>query len=196
MTLARTGYFMRIKQGNSALRRSEEENLLLHTLNFSPPLKKLLTTALPALQFGLKIKLRNSDLSKNDYLAYVNFAILDDVTFYFQDSEGSKYDIYKTGDMLPFTDRIVDSRKYLYPLNFSDTTTRELYVRITNKTALQIPFRIVQKDGFEKEKAKNELGYGIFYGFLLIMMAYNFFIFLSLRDVNYLYYILTIFGVL
>ena len=142
----------------------------------------------------LKIRLKNSDLQKKDYLALVNFAILDEVDFYFQPSESSNYYVFHSGDMRPFAERIINNRKFLYPLEFDNSETYTLYIRVANKTPLQIPFEIISEKEYQVKAAKDELGYGIFYGILCIMIAYNFFVFLSLKDLNYLYYIFNILG--
>ncbi|WP_338762846.1 7TM diverse intracellular signaling domain-containing protein [Bernardetia sp. ABR2-2B] len=142
----------------------------------------------------LKVKLKNSNLQQDEYLALVNSPMLDEVDFYFQKSNQNEYSVYKTGDRQPFIERLINNRNFLYPLNFSDTTIRTLYLRVANKTPLQVPFEIITKSDYQVKANKDELGYGLFYGILCIMIAYNFFVFLSLKDLNYLYYIITIFG--
>ena len=161
--------------------------------NFQLSDKEILNYGFTNSVIWLKIKLKNSNLEKNDYLAFINYAILDEVNFYFSQSK-NKYSVYKSGDMKPFTSRLIANRKFLYPLHFSDTTTHTLYIKVSSKTALQIPFEIITESQHEIKSAKNEIGFGVFYGILFIMIAYNFFIFLSLKDFNYLYYIGTILG--
>ncbi len=140
----------------------------------------------------LKIKIKNTNLQKNDYLALMDFAVLDEVDFYFVSPQETV--VYKTGDITPFTERMVDYRKYIFPLSFQDTSLHTLYIRAANKATLQLPFKIITTSEFQKKITAEELGFGIFYGILLIMIAYNFFIFVSLKDFNYVYYIISISG--
>lgn len=142
----------------------------------------------------LKIKLKSSKLGNDDYLALVNYATLDVVEFYFWQATKQNYLSYYSGDTKAFVERKIQNRKFLMPLHFADTTTHTLYIKVSNQTTLQVPFSIIKKSDYDLISARNEIGFGIFYGILFIMFFYNLFIFISLRDINYLYYIFTILG--
>jgi two-component system, sensor histidine kinase LadS len=163
--------------------------------------KKFISSEQDVLNFGfspsniwVKIQLKNTNLTKDEYISLVNHATLDVVDFYFWQPKSQNYLQIYSGDRKPFTERKVKNRKFVFPLHFADTSTHTLYLRIANQTTIFVPVTIMDKADYDVMSLQNEIGCGIFYGILLIMFFYNLFIFLSLRDVNYLFYILTISG--
>ncbi len=57
---------------------------------------------------------------------------------------------------------------------------------------LEVPLQLKTKTHFLASTSHKELIYGLFFGALLIMAAFNFFIFISLRDGSYLFYVANI----
>ena len=142
--------------------------------------------------------------AKPEYIFWVNFTTIDTVDFYqvhaifknnsqnnFQNNSQT-YSVTKSGDMLPFVNREIKHRKFAFPIFLSDSTDNLFYVRVLSKSSLQIPIDILERKDFESITWKHEIGLGIFYGAMLIMFFYNLFIFIALRDKNYLFYIFSI----
>jgi serine phosphatase RsbU (regulator of sigma subunit) len=138
--------------------------------------------------------------AKPEYIFWVNFTTIDTVDFYqvhssFKNNSQNNsqtYSLTKSGDMLPFVNREIKHRKFAFPIFLSDSTDNLFYVRVLSKSSLQIPINILERKDFESITWKHEIGLGIFYGAMLIMFFYNLFIFIALRDKNYLFYIFSI----
>jgi two-component system, sensor histidine kinase LadS len=142
--------------------------------------------------------------SKSDYMLWVNYATIDYVDLYqlkpIDDRNTKKltnyplpnYHLFQSGDMLPFTSRQIKHRKFAFPVRLSDSLTTTFYLRVQSKSSLQVPIEIVERKDYELLTWRHELGLGVFYGAMLIMFFYNLFIFIVLKDKNYLFYILSI----
>ena len=144
--------------------------------------------------FWFKFKLRNEDLSKK-WLFEISYPVLDSVEFYFLNEDGD-WQVRSMGDMQPFYNRELDHRNFLIPLDFPDNSVQLYYVHVKTSSAVRVPMRIIDEWQSYKESLENEIMYGIYFGIMLVMILYNLFIFFTLNDVNYLYYVLSIISAL
>lgn len=63
------------------------------------------------------------------------------------------------------------------------------YMRIKTSSSVNIPLWILSSSELSKKIANEQLVLGLYFGLILIISIYNFFIYLSIRDRSYLYYI-------
>lgn len=97
---------------------------------------------------------------------------------------------FLTGDAFPFAQRPIISRNLVFPLAFQPGRQATLLFRVESTSALRTPMILWEVPAFEQNKDRRNFGNGLFYGGLLIMTLYNFFIWLSVRLRSYLYYVL------
>ncbi|MGQ0710605.1 MAG: sensor domain-containing diguanylate cyclase [Rhodoferax sp.] len=92
------------------------------------------------------------------------------------------------GDEFPFVQRVIQHPHFVVPLQLApgDNT---LYLRIASTGTVEASLRLWERDHFLERSNADNLAQGAVAGVLLVMMAYNLFIFLSTRDGNYLLYI-------
>jgi len=93
-----------------------------------------------------------------------------------------------------FGDREYLDVNYLFNINVQSGESREFYIRIKSKMPLIIPMAIISPQQHVKSVAREYLISGIYMGIVLIMGIYNFCLYLSTQDKNYLYYICYVFG--
>lgn len=79
-----------------------------------------------------------------------------------------------------------------YALRLNPQTDRQIYLRIESARDLRLPLTLWQEEAFRENETTVNLIFGIKYGILLAMICYNFFLFLSIRERSYLYYVLAI----
>ena len=105
---------------------------------------------------------------------------------------------FRLGDNFEFQQRIILHRLLLVPLAFNAQRHYSLYVRVASTSGLQVPLTLWEVHEFQGYDQTRQFELGIFYGSLLIMMAYNFFIWLSVRERSYLFYVIFVmsFGLL
>src|SRR5947199_4825 len=64
-----------------------------------------------------------------------------------------------------------------------------LIFRFESTDNIIVPMTLWKSAGFYAKERDAQIFYGIFYGFLLITLLYNFFIYFSVRQKSYLYYV-------
>ncbi len=70
-----------------------------------------------------------------------------------------------------------------------------IYLKVKNTTSMYIPLTLWTTAGFAEKVAFEEFSFGIFFGGMLILLIYNLFIYVSIRDVSYLFYVIYLGGI-
>jgi signal transduction histidine kinase len=104
------------------------------------------------------------------------------------DQQGTK--ITKTGTYLPFDTRDVEHHQFIFNLPLPPGTEQTIHLRVETVGGLVLPMTLWSSTALAQKVRAEMLVLGIIYGVLLIMIGYNTIIFLFLRDVSYLYYVL------
>lgn len=105
------------------------------------------------------------------------------------DREHWTFQHYRSGDAVPFAERSIKHHAILFPLSLPPGQTVTLYLRVKTNGTLQIPALLWSTARYAEVEHHDYLLEGIFYGILLVMVFYNAFIFLSVRDASYLHYV-------
>lgn len=118
----------------------------------------------------------------------IEIAWLDQVEVYVQ-YRGRTVERYRAGDTLPFAQRPVDSRYFVFDHTFEPGTS-DVFIRLETPDPMVAPIYLLSPETSRLRQMQQEFSYGIVYGFLLALMAYNAILFASLRSSRYLYYAL------
>lgn len=89
----------------------------------------------------------------------------------------------------PFTKRSVKHQNIVFKLNIPQNQTREYYLKIRGNEQIVLPLIVRSEMGFFQFTFTNEIISGIHMGVLIVMMLYNFFVYFSIREKSYLYYV-------
>lgn len=125
------------------------------------------------------------------WLLELDFPHMDCVDLYVPGSGGG-FRVIQAGAVRPMSVRAFRHRNPVFPVlvNAAGTT---FYLRIESGGGRTVmPLTVWSPEAFSRMDNRRWLIDGGYFGAMLVMIAYNFFIFLSLRDRNYLYYILDI----
>ncbi|SDO02038.1 hybrid sensor histidine kinase/response regulator [Pseudomonas jinjuensis] len=117
---------------------------------------------------------------------------LDKLDLYLPDGKGGYRLDQRTGDTLPFASRPVKQNNYLFRIRVEPDQTQRIYLRLESQGSIQAPLTLWTPRAYLEEQPGRIYVLGMIYGVLLAMLVYNLFIFLSVRDTSYLYYILYI----
>jgi len=79
---------------------------------------------------------------------------------------------------------------FLMTLNFPDNKEQEFFLKVRSNHSMQVPIEIATLDSLFVSGHYKDIWAGIYLGFIFVMVLFNFFIFLSLKDISYLYYVL------
>jgi len=116
----------------------------------------------------------------------IETAWLDQVEVYFQ-YQGRTVATYRAGDERVFMQRPVASRYFLFDHAFGAGVS-EVFIRVETPDPMVVPITLLNPEASRIRQTQQELSYGIVYGFLLALMAYNAILYFSLRSSRYLFY--------
>lgn len=137
--------------------------------------------------YWFKTELVNVDDMERSFYVEIAYPVIDYITVYILRKTGM--DEIRMGDKYPFAQRPVDHRNFVFPLTFSPNEPVTLIMRVETTSSMQIPLYIHSLCHFMETDQKVVQGLGMYYGAMVIMILYNFFVYLSVRERNYLYYV-------
>jgi signal transduction histidine kinase len=140
--------------------------------------------------YWLRLEVDNRREQSERWLLELGYPPLDDVRLFVPRLEGG-FDERRTGDHLPFASRDIAYRTYLFDLEQAPGP-RTYFLRVQTSGSVTLPLRAWSPNAFLEHLASDEPPIWIFYGLMLVMAAYNLFVFLSIREAAYLYYVLYI----
>lgn len=135
----------------------------------------------------VKVQIQNKSNIKKLVLE-LEYPIIDEIVFYSKNKTGS-YDSVLSGEIRKYSARQIDNQNYLFYLNFEKDEVREFYLKVRSGEQVQLPLLLgTQKEIFEELIVK-DLVFGLYLGIILVMAIYNLFIYITVRDRSYLYYV-------
>jgi len=126
------------------------------------------------------------------WLLELAYPPLDHLELYLPDEQGVPRLAQRTGDALPYASRQIRQNNYLFELPFSPGQSTTVYLRLHSQGSVQVPLTLWSTEAYLEDQPTRLYVLGIIYGVLLVMLVYNLFIYVSVRDTSYLYYILYI----
>ncbi|MCG8311836.1 MAG: diguanylate cyclase [Pseudomonadales bacterium] len=97
--------------------------------------------------------------------------------------------MYQLGDRFEFKARAFEHRNYVLPLTLASKEAISLYFCIKSNYAIQFPAALIEQSEFVKKQVNSNLVHGLFFGFIVVMLLYNLFLFAATRDISYFYYV-------
>ncbi len=159
------------------------------------------TTTKDAPSFGFvtstywaKFKVQNNSEFKK-WILEVNYPFFDTIDIYYKKVTEEHFQKRRSGDFFPFDNREIKHRLFNFNFNLEENQEYEFYIRIKTCSSMSFPLEFSTHDNFTVETHDEQLGFGLYYGIVLIMLFYNAFLLFSLRDRSYLYYIIFILSV-
>lgn len=140
--------------------------------------------------FWMKFSVTNFDTTSRLFLDIGNPLLDTCELFYIENGEIVSSITY--GSVFPFNNRKYKYPTFLFNLNADAGTTREYLLKIRSNEQMLIPLVITNNVGMTDAQNIKDIVTGGFIGVIIIMIVYNLFIFISIKDRNYLYYILYI----
>ncbi len=133
------------------------------------------------------------DESCTKYLEFDSHGMVEFEAFVISEDGSRKQ--FSLGAQVPFDRWVVPNHNYTVPIKGKVGETVELYVKLMSNQQLLVPVRLFSTFEYWKSNLKNNLVFGIYFGIIFVMIFYNLFLYASVRDINYLYYVAYIFFV-
>ncbi|MGM0581462.1 MAG: 7TM diverse intracellular signaling domain-containing protein [Bacteroidota bacterium] len=150
--------------------------------------QKIPTYGLDDLTIWVKIEMINEDIISQDYVLEVAYPTFDSLTFYTEKNKSIVNQGFLS-DRIPFSERIINHKNFIIPLDFKSPGKTIVYLKIRNKGSIILPLSIQPKEELFYNDIQEEILFGIFYGIMLVMLLYNLALAFSARSLNYIYYV-------
>lgn len=136
----------------------------------------------------LKVRIRNTETQPVSRLIEIAYPVLDYIRVFIV-RNNTIDSSYLLGDQFPFSARSIKHRNFLIPLEFAPNETLDLVFKVRSTSSIQLPVFLMTTKAFMEKKQLRTLGYGVYYGIILAMVIYNLFVFISVKETAYLYYV-------
>jgi signal transduction histidine kinase len=138
-----------------------------------------------------KIWMRFSLVSKKDKDRFleINAPLLSKLEIYQITGDSSKL-VFNGGFLKPFHERPIYFENWLFNLHMEAGKVSTIYVMGQSIYPFQIPIAVSSENKFVEDNQFHDLFWGIYMGVMVFAFIYNFFIYLSVRERSYLYYLL------
>lgn len=137
------------------------------------------------IHFNIKNESNTSDLLLN--LAYPNLDEVEIHIFY-----PDTHIIGKMGKYKPFGERKYNYPGYIFDLPLAKNGSANIFIKITSGGQIMAPLFVGSRTALLDNVRSETLFVGIYSGIMLVMFFYNIFIYFTVRDKIYLYYVLYI----
>lgn len=136
--------------------------------------------------FWVRVDLKNETKNmKPDWLVEVNYAPLDYID-YFVVQDGKLINHIATGDHVSFNNRPIQHHNYIFPLQSEGTSVTSMYFKVRTDGSVKIPLRLYRPWKFAEINSKYEVGFGLFFGILIMMAVLGLITYIPTKDISYL----------
>lgn len=124
------------------------------------------------------------------YYVEVGTAFMDSISLYHVGPDGGVLSVQYGGDDLPFFRRDIKTTTYFFPLDAAPKGVPQLYyIRIKSTQPLFFPLKVGTLKSFTTYQHDLDFVQGIYFGFMLLIFIYNLFLFFTIREKLYLFYV-------
>ncbi len=139
--------------------------------------------------YWFKIKIKHNSQARQQFLLEFFDQTIDEVTAYLPQSDGG-YKIEEFGDRIPFRHRLLQHKNFELPVTNRNDQVQTYYFRIKSSQIADVIIVLRSVDWFIGYALDEYFYFGIFYGMILVFSFYNLIMFISMRQKQYLYYVL------
>lgn len=144
--------------------------------------------------YWIRLPIRHSTHSKKLWLLEFYDQTIDHLDVYIPKSDGSFHNM-TMGDSHPFTDRMFKHKNFEIVLDMKSDTTLYYYFRIQSHEFADIRIALRSVNRFVYYALNEYFLFGMFYGMILIISVYNLLVYLAIREIKNILYMLYILSV-
>jgi len=164
----------------AAIRGSDNwQSINRSTVNFGP------------IDAVLWLRLEVQAKTDDDWVLHVAYPQLDFIDNYSY-LNGKPLPEVHSGDLRDFNKRPIDHANFAFPYALNTQDTLVVYLRVKTQGAAEVPIWLKSKKLFNKNNENRALVRGFINGIFIVMLLYNLFIYVSIRERVYLFYVLNV----
>ena len=142
----------------------------------------------------LRLHLKNPSDQPVERVLEIAYALLASVDFYHQPSQQG-FQRIEAGYLRPYPAQGLPSRFIALPVSLPPGADLQVFLRVQTPNSLNIPARLWTTEAFHAHEPTDYALQSLYFGIVLAMVFYNLMLFLGLRDINYLLYVISSAGV-
>ena len=140
--------------------------------------------------FWIRFTIENQ--SNNEHLLLnLAYPIIDTVELYMPLIDGT-IDIVRSGESVPMTDRRFKHQNFMFDLTIPKGAASTYYMKLKSGEQIMLPLSVGPTQEVLLSASTLDLVSGLYFGIVLVMLLYNLFIYFSVKDKSYLYYVVYI----
>ncbi|MBM9577930.1 ATP-binding protein [Leptospira sp. 201903070] len=140
----------------------------------------------------VRVRVENSSDTPIRWIVEYQFPNVDLIEYY--DEKKGESPFYRAGDSIPFAVRPVQNRTPAFPSVGLPNSRKEVFLKIQSTSRIQIALRYYSALGYYNKVIFEQLLFGLFFGSMLILVFYNFLLFVYTKEKNYLFFSIYILG--
>jgi class 3 adenylate cyclase len=140
------------------------------------------------------LRFRISKVDDEDFYLQIGSAFIDSIELYAV-SEGKIREVQLTGDDLPFSSREIKVSNFLLPLRIEKGQNQIYFLKVSTLQPFFFPLRVGTLKAFMEDNHLLDLIQGIYFGFMILIILYNLFLYFSTKELIYLLYVAYVFSI-
>ena len=137
--------------------------------------------------FWVKFKIKNaSDIE--DFILEYAYANVDEVYFYFKEKTNWEHVLISEDEV--FSKRKYQQPNYLFDLHLPTGDEQTFYMKLKSGQQIMLPLNIGPPSKIIESNSKRTIYIALYVGIMFVMFLYNFFVYLTVRDKSYIFYVL------
>lgn len=146
--------------------------------------------------YWVRLPLQNDSQEQDRWLLDVAFANMHFVDLFAPLPGGEGYAARQSGTLRSPDNRDIRYPHIVFSLTIPGQSRQTIYLRFESDASMALPLTLWTPDAFLIESQWEHLAYGVYFGVLIALLLYNLFVFISLREISYLYLVLVLAGML
>lgn len=139
--------------------------------------------------FWTSFTLKNCSDRIHDALLELDNPQIDVFTIYEVSPDEMINFILETGDRFPFSQRMMENRNFLVPVKLNPGEAKTYLLKIDKRySSVSFPLYVWERVAHREKDYRQNLGFGLFFGFMLLCLVYSIFTFVFLRTKIYWWY--------
>lgn len=159
------------------------ENLFKASITSTPQTKNLNQT------YWFRVKIRGNEKVEKPFLLEFFDQTIDHITAFIPQADGT-YRIELLGDTQNFSKRLINHKNFEIPIKNNSKNIQTYYFKIKSSQISDIIIVLRSAEWFISYALDEYFYFGIFYGMILVFSFYNLIMYISIRQKQYLYYVL------
>ena len=154
--------------------------------SFVPLHNNILNAGFTSSAYWLQFTIEDLSKAETQWLLEVSYPLLQDVQLFWPDPQLG-YIMKQAGAKLPFDAREVRNKNFIFFLPLEKNKKQVCYLRVETTSSLIVPVKLWKHQVFMAHDHNMQMLSGVYYGMILVLTVYSLFIYMALRDANYLY---------